>query len=135
MAAIYWTDSLSVKIDSIDSEHKTLIDMINDFYENINKKSNNENVLNLIKGLKNYSIQHFGREEMLMRQYSYPYFEDHKKQHNDFILKVISIEEKIKKGTIIISFEITNFLRDWLKHHIQETDKKYTEFFLMHGLK
>lgn len=135
MAAIYWTDSLSVKIDSIDSEHKTLIDMINEFYENINKKSNNENILSLIKGLKNYSIQHFGREEMLMRQYSYPHFEDHKKQHNDFILKVISIEEKVKKGTIIISFEITNFLRDWLKHHIQDTDKKYTEFFLTHGLK
>jgi len=135
MAAITWTESLSVKIDSIDDQHKKLIDMINDFYENISKKTNEENIIKLIGGMKSYTVMHFNKEEILMKQYQYPFFEQHKKEHEEFIVKVNALEEKLKKGTLIISFEITNFLKDWLKNHIQHTDKQYTEFFLMHGLK
>ncbi len=135
MAAITWTESLSVKIESIDDQHKKLIDMINDFYENISKKNNDENILKLISGMKSYTVMHFNKEEFLMKQYNYPHLEEHKKEHGEFISKVNALEEKVKKGTIIVSFEITNFLKDWLKNHIQHTDKQYTEFFLKHGVK
>jgi hemerythrin len=38
MAYIKWTDELSVQIPSIDAEHKTLIGIINEFYDGIDKK-------------------------------------------------------------------------------------------------
>jgi len=47
---------------------------------------------------------------------------------------VNALEEKLKKGTTIVSFEITNFLKDWIKKHIQESDKQYTEFFIKNGV-
>lgn len=134
MAAIFWDESLSVKINSIDDQHKILINMINDFYDNIAKRSNNENIISLIDGMKDYTVMHFNKEEALMKQHNYPHFAQHKKEHEYFIDRVIALEEKIKKGTIIVSFEITSFLRDWLKSHIQNTDKQYTEFFLKRGV-
>lgn len=134
MAAIFWDESLSVKINSIDDQHKILINMINDFYDNIAKRSNNENIISLIDGMKDYTVMHFNKEEALMKQHNYPHFAQHKKEHEYFIDRVITLEEKIKKGTIIVSFEITSFLRDWLKSHIQNTDKQYTEFFLKRGV-
>lgn len=134
MAAIAWNDSLSVKIKSIDDQHKKLIDMINDFYDNISKHSNNELIINLVNGMKNYTVMHFSMEERYMVQYKYPYYEQHKKEHEHFIAKVNELEEKLKKGRIIVSFEITSFLKDWLKHHIQTVDKQYSDFFIKHGI-
>ncbi|NVO11292.1 MAG: hemerythrin family protein [Bacteroidales bacterium] len=134
MAAILWTEALSVKIRSIDDQHKKLIDMINDFYDNISKHSNNELIIKLVNGMKSYTIMHFNQEERYMVQYKYPYYEQHKKEHEQFIAKVNALEEKLKQGKIIVSFEITSFLKDWLKQHIMKTDKQYGDFFIKHGI-
>lgn len=134
MAAITWTESLSVNINSIDDQHKKLIEMINDFYDNISKRSNQELISKLVAGMKDYTIMHFSNEEKYMKQFNYPYYEQHKKEHSFFIDKVAALEDKINKGTIIVSFEITNFLKDWIKNHIQESDKQYSDFFIKHGV-
>ncbi len=134
MALIKWTEKLSVNIDSIDEQHKVLINMINEFYEKINEKSNNELISNLITKMKDYTLLHFSMEEKLFKQYNYADFEQHKKQHDGFVKKVSDLEGRFKKGEIILSFEITRFLKDWLMDHIQGTDKKYTKFFIEKGI-
>jgi len=134
MAAITWSESLSVKIESIDDQHKKLIEMINDFYENISKRTNNENIIVLIDGMKKYTIEHFSYEERYMKQFGYPEYEQHKQEHDNFIARVTVLEEKFKKGTIILSYEITSFLKDWIKYHIQNSDMKYTSFFKNNGM-
>jgi len=48
---------------------------------------------------------------------------------------VKDFEEKFNNGTLILSFEITSFLKEWLKHHILVEDKKYTTFFIEKGVK
>lgn len=55
--------------------------------------------------MKAYTVFHFATEEKFMAQYNYPDYENHKKEHVEFI-------EKVKRGTIIVSFEITSFLKD-----------------------
>jgi hemerythrin len=134
MAFMTWNDSLSVKIESIDEQHKKLIEMINDFYDNVGKKSNDELISKLVKGMKNYTLMHFGTEERYMKQFDFPNFEQHKKEHDAFISKVNDLEVKLKSGKAILSFEITNFLKDWIKNHIQEEDRQYSGLFLKNGL-
>ncbi|NOU20061.1 MAG: hemerythrin family protein [Bacteroidales bacterium] len=134
MAAIVWTEALSVKVKSIDDQHKKLIDMINDFYDSINKHSNDELILNLINSMKNYTVMHFSTEEKYMLQYKYPHYDQHRVEHQNFVSKVNEFEKKVKSGKIIVSYEITSFLKDWLKNHIQDTDKKYSDFFVKHGI-
>lgn len=108
--------------------------MINDFYENISKRTNNENIIVLIDGMKKYNIEHFSYEERYMKQFGYPEYEKHKQEHDNFIAKVTVLEEKFKKGTIILSYEIASFLKDWIKYHIQNSDMKYTRFFKNNGM-
>lgn len=126
---------MSVKIDSIDDQHKKLINMINDFYDSINKKSNEELILELVRGMKAYTQFHFTLEEKYMEQFNYPGYAQHKKEHDEFVAKVNALEDKLKKRTVIVSFEITSFLKDWLKKHIQQSDKQYSDFFIGHGVK
>jgi hemerythrin len=135
MAALTWTESLSVNIKSIDDQHKKLFDLINDFYENINSRSNNENILKLLDGMKQYTCKHFSNEERFMVSLNYPDYETHKKQHEVFIKKIDELENKIKSGYLVVSFEITGFLKDWIKNHIQKVDKKYSDFFIERGVK
>ncbi len=135
MKLIEWDENLSVKIDSIDEQHKVLVDMINDFYEKIRTKAANELISELIKKMKNYTVVHFATEERYFKQYNYPDFENHKREHQDFVDKVVDLEKRFNSGKVILSFEITNFLKEWLINHIQGTDMKYTNFLIQKGVK
>ncbi|MFA6400255.1 MAG: bacteriohemerythrin [Salinivirgaceae bacterium] len=135
MAFITWNKDLSVKIDSIDDQHKKLIELINDFYENIKNRSNDESISKLLRGMNKYTVEHFNVEEELMKKYGYPDIEAHKKEHDKFVAKVTELEEKFNNGKVIVSFEITSFLKDWWKNHIQVVDQKYSDFFIKSGLK
>jgi hemerythrin-like metal-binding protein len=135
MAFITWNKDLSVKIDSIDDQHKKLIELINDFYENIKNRSNNESISKLLRGMNQYTVEHFDIEEELMKKYGYPDLTVHKKEHDKFVTKVTELEEKFNSGKVIVSFEITSFLKDWWKNHIQVVDQKYSDFFIKSGLK
>jgi hemerythrin-like metal-binding protein len=123
MALISWTPNLSVGIDSIDEQHLVLIDMLNDFYEHLQKRSNTESIGKLIDGMKEYTFMHFDMEEALMEKFGYPDFATHKKEHELFVEKVVGLEQKFRKGQLVLSFEITNFLKNWLKDHILILDK------------
>jgi hemerythrin-like metal-binding protein len=135
MAYIDWNENLSVKVSSIDAQHKKLFELINDFYDNIQNRSNDESILCLINGMKQYTQTHFTTEEKYMEKYNYPDYDTHKSEHNKFIEKVSAIEEKYKNGKLILSFEITGLLKDWLKNHIQIEDKKYSDFFVKNGVR
>ena len=135
MAYLNWSDSLSVKVSSVDDQHKKLFDLINSFYEGISQGSNKETMLKLIMGLKNYTVTHFTHEERLLRQAGYPDFDNHKRQHEDFIKKVNEFQEKYTSGKLILSLEVTGFIKTWITEHIMKTDKMYVAHLTNAGLK
>jgi hemerythrin len=135
MPLVTWNNTLSVKVESMDEEHKKLIDMINEFYDNIANRSNKENISKLLAGMKAYTLEHFAHEERLMKQCNYWAFDNHKAEHETFIAKVNDVEERFNRGGLVLSLEMTSFLFDWLKNHILGSDKKYSEEFEKHGIK
>lgn len=135
MAIIKWNDALSTKIESIDGQHKKLIDMINNFYENVSTKAPKELMSEMIRSLKEYTVFHFSTEEKYMIQFSYPGYLSHKAEHDKFVVKVLQFEEKYKSGKIVLSTEVTTFIKDWISKHIMDTDQKYSNFFISKGVK
>lgn len=127
MALIEWTEDLTLKIDIIDEQHRKLVDMINEFYFELNKKGNKKLVSELITKMTNYAQLHFKTEEELFSSYSYDDAGSHIKKHEDFTDKVKDLTNRYKTGKHILSFEITNFLKDWLINHIQKCDKEYAD--------
>lgn len=132
---ITWNESLSVKIASIDDQHKKLIGLINDFYANINQGSSKEKLFEMIKALKDYTIVHFSNEEKYMKQLNYPAYQTHKKEHDKFVASVQDFEDRYKTGKLLISVEVTNFIKEWITKHIMGTDKLYTDFFIKNGVR
>lgn len=135
MAFVTWSDNLSVGLFQIDTQHKNLINIINNLYDAMKAGKGKDIIPKIIKDMSAYTITHFSYEEKLMQQYGYPEYEAHKKQHDTFVKKVKEFEAEIAKGNITITLNVANFLKDWLINHIQITDKKYSSFFKEKGVK
>ena len=135
MVFMEWTENFSVKVPSIDEQHKKLFGLINDFYSGFKEKPTKERMTELIKGLKDYALYHFSTEEKYMEMYNFPGYKNHKKEHEIFIEKIADISERYESGRLVVSLEITNFMKDWLTNHILGTDKKYSQLFIEKGVK
>ena len=59
----------------------------------------------------------------------------HKAKHSAFVEKVYDFKEEYEAGKLSLTLDVMNFLKDWLKGHIQGEDKKYGPFFNEKGLK
>jgi hemerythrin-like metal-binding protein len=70
-----------------------------------------------------------------MREYAYPAYLDHLKEHEDFTQKVIDFQKDFLAGKALVSISILKFLYDWLLFHIQGSDAKYSAFFNQKGLR
>lgn len=135
MALFNWDNSFSVGINVIDHQHQKLIAMINDLNDAMRQGKGKEVTGQIIKGLVNYTITHFGLEERYFVKFGYPDAEDHIRKHKAFVQKVTEFQDGFENGKLGLNIELMNFLKGWLTKHIKGTDKKYIDFFHENGLK
>ncbi|MFP4526410.1 MAG: bacteriohemerythrin, partial [Bacteroidales bacterium] len=90
MSFIQWKDSMATDIDEIDTQHMQLVSLINDLYEAMSKGQGKEKLNEIFNELFDYAKTHFFTEEKLMLVYGFPGYEEHKKEHQNFV-------EEIKK--------------------------------------
>ena len=132
---IEWDDKYCVGIKRIDNDHKRYIDTLNKL---ILLKKNNETpdgIKQVLREMTNYVLTHFKTEETYMLEINYPEYQNHKNEHHDFAMKIISYLDKVVNGEYEIACEILEDLKSWLVNHIQSTDLKYIDCFIKNGLK
>lgn len=74
--------------------------------------------------LVDYTKTHFGHEEEIMTGKAYPHYLNHKAEHDRFVKQVSDFQEKFKAGTLGLSLQTMDFLRDWLFNHIMKVDQQ-----------
>ncbi len=135
MALITWSNMFSVGVSEIDTQHKKLVELINQLNDAMQAGKGTDVLGKVLTELVNYTVYHFGYEEKLMGQYNYEDSPAHKDEHKKFIVTVGDFKKKFDAGSAVISVEIMNFLRDWLTTHIMKTDKKLGQGLAKHGVK
>jgi len=135
MGVLVWHKNLSVGIEKIDEQHKKLISIINELYDIIANDEDRNNLKKIMDKLNEYIHIHFATEERYFNQYNYPGKIEHTTEHNEFVKKVNEFQQEFIAGAYSLSFQLMDFLQDWLVHHIITIDKKYTDFFIKQGLK
>lgn len=135
MALINWNDNYSVKVYTIDEQHKKLVALINDLHEAMKAGKAKDKLGTILNELVSYTVYHFQTEESFFKKTNYPESADHQKKHNDLVDQVKEVKAKFDSGTYMLANDVMNFLKDWLINHIQKTDKKFGEFILQNGLK
>jgi len=120
-----WSEEYFLNQPQIDREHQGLFKLLNDFYQGLANGSSKEKLGGLIEGLLNYTKVHFSNEEEYMRSIQFPGLEKHQKKHREFIEKASEFHEKHNSGKLLLSIEVTNFIKDWITNHIKTEDKQY----------
>jgi len=129
-----WNPSLSIGVKQVDEQHIKLIYLANSL-DDAMKTGNGNNVLSMIfSGLVSYTATHFRDEERLMSAYGYPEIALHKKQHEDLTNQVLELKRKFASGSAYLSMEVLDFLKDWVRKHIQGDDKKFGAYLNTRGI-
>ena len=134
MAGIQWSDTLSVKIREIDSQHQRLVKLINDLDDAMRVGKGREVMGKIVSELAAYTRVHFSTEEKYFDKFGYPEAPEHKAEHEKFIAEVAKFKGDFDAGRIGLTIKVMDFLSNWLKKHIMGTDKKYSPFFNQKGL-
>ncbi len=132
---IKWDDKYSVGISMIDEEHKKLIGIINKTIHAKEHCDNKKELMEVLGEMTEYALEHFKTEEDYMNKFNYPEYHSHSEEHNDFLTKTLAFSDRVVKGEYHVSNELIEYLKQWIVHHIQVTDKKYEDCFKRNGLK
>ena len=132
---VAWKDEYSVGIDSIDQQHKKLVNLINQLQTAVDYSTGEEFEREAMNELVDYTKTHFTYEEGLMEQNDYPDFAPHKAQHQKMIQRVESVINDYEQDSDVAMQDALDFLRDWLINHINGTDKQYSEFLRGKGVR
>ncbi|PLX76484.1 MAG: hemerythrin [Desulfuromonas sp.] len=128
MALFEWSKDYDLGVPEIDEQHHELINIINDLYESIKMGRSGSTVTVTLDRLVEYVESHFETEEEAMRKWSYPGYEEHREKHEDLRKKVHFLKDEQAGGREIATFELLNFLADWLKEHIAQVDREFGDF-------
>ncbi len=130
-----WKDDYSVGIDSIDQQHKKLINLINQLQTAIDYSTSREFEQEALDELVDYTKTHFTYEEGLLRDNGYPGYEDHKVQHEKMFKKVEEVLSEYQHDQDSAMSNAVEFLKVWLIKHINGTDKEYSSYLIERGVK
>jgi hemerythrin len=132
---VLWNESYSVGIKLIDEQHKGLINILNKLYESFIDQTVGKMLEEIINELVDYSKFHFKTEEKLFAESDYPDKEKHIIEHQEFVDKINGFKTELEKGKSSLTFQLMNFLRNWLLNHIAVSDQAYAGHFRAKGMK
>jgi len=130
---IKWNDNMSVGISEIDNDHKTLINLINNFNQSVVDsmaitliKDNLQNIIRFIE-------QHCVREEAILEQHGYPDVADHAYKHQQLeetLHKIIQGvgDYSVDYGWIDAGLKVK---QEKIKHFLNE-DMNYMKYLRTH---
>jgi hemerythrin len=125
MAYMEWTRDLESGIPVIDTQHKRIIEFINEL-DDACQTGNTEETNHVMEGLLNYTVTHFEFEEDLQEKAGYPFLKAHQRIHEIFMKKVSDIRARAAKGEDVAP-ELLRLLKGWLASHIKGEDRDYVE--------
>lgn len=135
MALIKWEAAYSTGLNTIDDQHKKLIELINELHQAMKDRKTKEVMNTILSGLVSYTKTHFKFEEDRFEKFSFPNIAAHKKKHATFVQKISAFQSEFIAGNLLLSMDIMNFLKEWLVEHIQGTDLEYVALFKKNGIK
>ncbi|MBS6396899.1 MAG: hemerythrin family protein [Clostridiales bacterium] len=118
-------ESLVTGNDMIDAQHKELIDKINKLVGCCEQSGGKLEAIKMLDYLADYTEFHFGAEEKLQEEISYPGIAEHKKQHADFKQAVAELHDMLEEEegpTDAFVSAVNKNVIDWLYRHIKGFD-------------
>jgi hemerythrin-like metal-binding protein len=128
MQLLKWSTELELGLEQVDSQHKQLINIINELTIAAEYNQSNSLLLPIVDKLQQYANVHFKAEEDIFTEYNYPGRAEHEAEHATFIDSINYIRRQCEIIDSSMSNRIRDFLLHWFCTHIKVNDKEYKRF-------
>jgi len=127
MKPFVWDQHFITGLVNVDDQHKTLVDMINDFGELIStgKSVSNAGMDSILNELADYAKTHFHNEEMIMHKAKIDqrHIIRHCNEHQQFIQDISMMYSQLSTDKPESATSLLEFLIYWLAYHILGVDQ------------
>ena len=129
-----WSESYSVGNAAIDADHRRLLMLFNDFSNAVNENKGELAIRGVLDELRDYTHDHFRREESLMLEHGYPDYHRHKRMHDTFERQIADVANHLDVGSGDMCAFLLSFLAKWLTGHILSADRQFGAFLAERGI-
>jgi len=127
--ALPWDDRLATGLPEMDTEHRQLVELINQLGRRRAEGAAEEELLTLLGELRRHIVDHFQNEADLMQCYaiSDAHRQLHSKAHQGFIDCLDSVGELVDLDPAAVIDHLLALLGKWLAFHIDSVDRRLAE--------
>lgn len=121
-----WHPSMSTGVDTVDAQHKNLIQQLNDLADALQTAEVASQLTATLDFMGEYAIAHFNHEELCFRRYNCPAAEANRLAHQEFLRVFTDFRSRLdlEGPTPALAAEVEQHLMTWLMAHICGTDVK-----------
>ncbi len=125
MTFIRWKAEYSLGIPSADAEHRELIELLNEIYEELLRTGAGESATQDFLGELYAKISaHFALEEKLMRDYRYDGYREHKADHERLLNEIRDLMDEYEDSKELDAEAFSSKLDAWFSNHFRTMDAR-----------
>jgi len=124
MSLLQWKPEYSVGIQSMDDEHREMIDLINSTYEKLKSDTDADQVEDCLGEILSTISMHFALEERIMRKAGYGEFQAHKDDHELLLDRLRDLMDDFFVDPTNGSSRLEQSLSDWFAGHFSTFDAR-----------
>ena len=122
MAFIEWSEGLEIGVDAMDTEHRALVDSINQLEASLDSGEERSRTIQMVARVAREAKAHFASEEAAMANAKYPGAALHALKHQHMAAQILSFLTRYSRDTSALNGHMLKFLSDSLAHHIRNED-------------
>jgi hemerythrin-like metal-binding protein len=119
---------MNLTIDNIVENQKKIADLIESFKVAMNSRKCKEEVLELLHKVSYYTEDFFINEELFLKQYQAPFFQEHNNEHREFVENMMLFYKRLESNDINICNDVMSYLENWYEKHILDADTHIIEY-------
>jgi hemerythrin-like metal-binding protein len=134
MSVISWNDDYNVNVEIIDTQHRKLLELVRNLHSAVEARIDKESLKQLLVDLVEFTDTHFATEEQYMKEYEFPGYDVHCKEHEMLLGHMHDLVERVSSGkypTFYSDYDVSN---DWALVHIAQFDKGLGQFLNSKGV-
>ncbi len=124
MSLLQWKPEYSVGIQSMDDEHREMIELINATYEKLKSNSDADQVEEYLGEILSTISMHFALEERIMRNAGYGEYQAHKDDHEILLDRLRDLMDDYFDDPDAGANKLEQSLSDWFAGHFSTFDSR-----------
>lgn len=132
MSYFIWTSANEMGHPEIDEQHKRLFMLGDAVLESLTRLHEKRVAVAKINAFIAFAQEHFRYEEGLMKSAGYPGLDQHSKFHDSLLSDLRVHCDKVEWDPNVNPADLTNYLCDWLKLHIDLEERDLVAWLKSH---